>query len=329
MKHIFPRLLLTCALGLAALPSHLDAQVFYFGSERWPINDPFADANASKDPNKGTIRNNQVFMTKRIGNVSADVSKRLTEVTRIEWGAARLKVMQLAEEEVLRGDGARALEYIEPVLRFFDPLKKVPGSLWLPAASIKLDALVLLKNDVVLDDFVRELEPLNDGSILGLNDKIAMIKIGQKIRKGFAKAALADINKMISDTANLDHIANLNLLKGNALLGLSRYEDAMETFLRIPVFYGSQTKYIPTSLLGATKAFRGMNTPSNRHLRLDEVINGYLVEIITTYPYSKEAAEARNMLPRNIRESLDKKAADDSEMEEATVVISPTPENGD
>lgn len=321
MRSPYPRTLLACALGaLALLPGIAFGQIIYFGSKPWPINDPFAAPGSEQNPTKGIVRNGEVTITEQVGSAKASITKRLSEATMIDWGE-RPKAMQLAEQEVLRGDGARALEYIEPILRFFSPVKKTTGSLWLPAASIKLDALILLKNDAVLDEFIDELAPLNDGSIPGLENKITLVRIEQSIRRGHAEAALADVDKMINETVQLDMIANLHLLKGNALLGLTRYEEAMGTFLRIPVFYGSQSKYMPAALLGAAKSFRGMNTPANRLLQLDDVTNGYLTEIITTYPFSKEAVEAKKMLPKELREALDKKNAEDSDVETAVVAI--------
>ncbi len=326
MRHLYPRTLLVCALGaLAILPGVLSAQIIYFGSEKWYLNDPFSPADSKQDPKKAIARGTQITLTKQVGTAKATVTKNITEATLVDWGAPP-KNIKLAEQEVLRGNGARALEYIEPILRFFSPIKKTPGSLWLPSASIKLDALILLKNDAILDDFIMELEPFNDGSIPGLNNKVALVRIEQDIRRGHAEAALANIDKMINETAQLDMVANLHLLKGNALLDLARYEEAMSTFLRVPVFYGSQSKYMPAALLGAAKSFRGMNTPANRNLQLDDVTNGYLSEIITAYPYSKEATEARKMLPKELREALDKKNGENSDFEAAVVVVS-EPEN--
>ncbi|MDR2981196.1 MAG: hypothetical protein LBV12_03000 [Puniceicoccales bacterium] len=284
----------------------LDAQTFYFGRDGWEINSPFAPKGTPLDSKKANIRGTQITRTVVIGPSIAEQSKRFSEVTRIEWGI-RPQAMEDAEAEIQRGEGAKALALIEPVVQFFAPFKKTPGTLWLRAASIKLDALVLLKNDAVIESFIRELEEINDGSIPGLEQRISLAKLDQLLRKGNPTLVLTETDKLIRDTTDLGMIANLHVIKGNALLQLRRYEEAMNTFLRVPVFYGSQSRYIPSALLGAAKAFRGMDSPANRHLQLESVSNGYLTEIISQYPLSKEAEEAKAMLPKDVREEVDSK----------------------
>jgi hypothetical protein len=75
----------------------------------------------------------------------------------------------------------------------------------------------------------------------------------------------------------------------------------MNTFLRVPVFYGSQVEQIPKALLGAAKAFRGMDGPTTKEQKLEEVSNRYLRNLITNYPLSKEAEEAKKLLPKEER----------------------------
>jgi len=302
----------------------LCAQTLYFGNEKWEINDPFAAKGATLDPKKANVKGTQIVKLEVINGATAEVSKRISDATRIEWGT-RPKLMDDAEIEVQRGEGAKALSSIETIVQFFTPVKKVPGSLWLRAASIKLDALVLLKNDAVIEKFISELEEMNDGSIPGLENKIALAKLEQTIRKGKSEVALAEADKLIRTNTNLDLLANLHIIKGTALLDTAKYEDAMSTFLRVPVFYGSQSKYMPAALLGAAKSFRGMNTPSNRELQLEDVANQYLTEIIRNYPLSKEAEQAKQMLPKDIREALAKEASDTDAI--ATAVITEKAEN--
>ena len=240
-----------------------------------------------------------------MGSSVVTSTKKYTDVTRIEWGTKRPKAMEDAEIAVQRGDASVALAKIEPVLQFFARMRKnTPGSLWLPAASIKLDALVVLKNDAVLTGFISELEAANDGTIPSLPNRIKMAKLDQTLRRGNIEQSLAEADKHIRDTVDTSFLAHLHLVKGNALLELRRYEEAMNAFLRIPVFYGTYVKYIPSAQLGAAKAFRGMDSPANRHLDLLGVSNQYLIDVITQYPLSKEAEVAKTMLPKDEREKL-------------------------
>ncbi|MEN9652535.1 MAG: hypothetical protein RL303_255, partial [Verrucomicrobiota bacterium] len=80
-------------------------------------------------------------------------------------------------------------------------------------------------------------------------------------------------------------------------LATRKYEAAMNTYLRVPVFYGSETEFIPKALLGAARAFRGMDSPAMRDQKLEAVSHRYLYDIIVSFPVSKEAEEAKKMLP--------------------------------
>ncbi|MDR2429320.1 MAG: hypothetical protein LBD14_00175 [Puniceicoccales bacterium] len=301
-----PAILLTLLFSALAwfLPGgNAGAQVFYFGNEHWDINNPL-DKNPI-DSTKAVCRSSDITLERVMGSSVVKNSKKYSEVTRIEWGISRPKVMEDAEIAVQRGDASAALAKIEPVLQFFARMRKnTPGSLWLPAASIKLDALVVLKNDAVLTEFISELEAANDGTIPSLPNRIKMAKLDQVLRRGKVEQALVEADKHIRDTLDTAFLAHLHLVKGNALLELRRYEEAMNAFLRIPVFYGTYVKYIPSAQLGAAKAFRGMDSPANRDLNLLGVSNQYLIDLITQYPLSKEAEVAKTMLPKDEREKL-------------------------
>ncbi|MDR2845193.1 MAG: hypothetical protein LBV28_03765 [Puniceicoccales bacterium] len=299
-------ILATTLLGIGAVA--LPAQVFQFGTgaspgNRWEINDPFS--KTPPDPRKATWSSTGNITLR---TASSSITKKITEVTLVDWGKELPQALKDAETEVQRGEASKALTLIEPVVVQFAPIKKVRGSLWLTAASVKLDALVLLKNDAVITDFIRELEEADNGSIPGLGNRIKLAKIEQTLRKGNTELALADAEKLIRDTVDVDLIASLHLVKGDALLSLRRYEQAMTVFLRIPVFYGTQTKLIPAAQLGAARAFRGMNSPANKHLQLDDVANRYLTDIIEQFPISKEAEIARGMLTKADRETLAQKS---------------------
>ncbi|MDR2863106.1 MAG: hypothetical protein LBV54_04415 [Puniceicoccales bacterium] len=290
-----------------------NAQSFQFADGKvWEINDPFS--KVAPNPLKGTIRGNEIVLTQQVGRSTIVITKKFAEVTRIDWPkAVRPKALADAEDEIARGDANKALAAIEPIVQRFAPLKKVPGSLWLDAASIRLDALVLLKNDLVISQFIAELEGLDSSAIPGLDNRIKLAKLEQTLRKGNANLALSEVVKFIDESVDLELCANLYLIKGGALLQLRNFEQAMNAYLSVPVFYGSQTKYIAAAKLGAAKAFRGMSTPANKALQLDVVANNYLSDIIAEYPLSKEAEIAKGMLPKDEREVAAKKEAEVAE----------------
>ena len=328
MKTMFMHRLATftiASIGIVApvILSHAQAvqqQAFIFGDPNtpgnvWELSDPFDPKASPKagqavaDARGRTVRR---YMTVPGSPKPVLVTKRFVEVRRIVW-RARPKIMEEAIFAVQRGEADKAQTLIEPVVFFFSTLKKVPGNLWLDAASIKLDALVLLKNDNLITAFIRELESgitdVDEASVKTLQNRIKLAKLEQAVRRGNFAEALRDADVFIKETSDPAILANLHLIKGDALLNLRRYEDAMTAYLRISVFYGGQGKYMPASKLGAAKAFRGMNTPANKHLQLDSVANRYLNDLIAQYPVTPEAEIAKGILSKDAREALAQKDA--------------------
>lgn len=303
MRLLAPTLLL---LGAAALP----AQVVTFKSgERWEVNNPFqVDAKGQPVVDAKKARFNTTFdrleRKTTSGTIEVVANRRMEEVVQIEWPA--IPQLDQARQMILRGEAAKALELVETVLRPFDKVKKVPGSPWVTAAIVKLDAIDRLDNDAALASFLSALEAVDDGSNAELAQKIKLAKLIQKARRGEHAAVIADADGLISQFDGADTLARLHILKGASLLALKRYEEAMNTYLRIPVFYGSQQEHLPKALLGAAKAFRGMDSPATKSQRLGEVANAYLRELVATFPVSVEAEEAKALLPKEDRQAAEK-----------------------
>lgn len=300
-------------LLLLALAAAAPAQVVVFKSgERWEVNNPFAvDAKGQPIVDPAKARFNTTFDRLERKTVSGGIeivaNRKMEEVVQIEWPA--IAQLGQARQMILRGEAAKALETVETVLRPFDKVKKVPGSPWVQAAIVKLDAIDRLDNDAALATFLSALEAVDDGSNQELAQKIKLAKLIQKARRGEHAAVVADADGLISQFDGADTLARLHILKGNSLLALKRYEDAMNTFLRVPVFYGSQQEHLPKALLGAAKSFRGMDSPATKTQRLGEVANTYLRELVATFPVSVEAEEAKALLPKEDRQAAEKAQA--------------------
>lgn len=313
----------TAAIVASAITAQAQAnqqRVFIFGDPNnpanlWELSDPF-DAKAKAKPGQAVadVRGRVVrrYVTGPGSSKAALVVKRFSEVRQIVW-SARPQVMEEAIFAVQRGEANKAQTLIEPVIFFFSTLKKVPGNLWLDAASVKLDALVLLKNDALITEFINELEngirDVDAGSVKTLQNRIRLAKLEQATRRGNYAVALRDADAFIKESIEPGVLANLQLIKGDALYGLRRYEEAMTAYLRISVFYGGQGKFVPASMLGAAKAFRGMNIPANKHLQLDSVANRYLNDLIAQYPLTAEAEIAKGILTKDDRAALAQKDA--------------------
>ena len=298
----------TLTLALLFMAASLPAQFVTFkNGDRWEVNNPFKLDEKARPPgpiivpSKASFDNTFEKLERKTitGGIEMSTTKKISEAILIEWPI--IQPMVDAKNLILRGESSKALETIEPVLKTFSNAKTVRGSPWIKAAAIKLDALDRLDNEAAMSTFLETLDKVDDGSSPELTNKIKLAKLLLQARKGDHAGVIAAATALIPQMDDPDVLARLHLLKGESLLALKKYEDAMNTYLRVPVFYGSQQEHLPKALLGAAKAFRGMDSPATRSQKLEEVSNRYLSELIATFPVSKEAEEAKKLLPKEDR----------------------------
>ena len=148
----------------------------------------------------------------------------------------------------------------------------------------------------------------------------------QRARKGDHAEVVKESTELLAKVDSAELQARLHIVKGNSLFASKKYEAAMATYLRVPVFFGSETELVPKALLGAARSFRGMDSPALRDQKLEAVSNRYLYDIIVSYPVSKEAEEAKKMLPKEERakaEADQKKIAAGGPLPEGVIMAKP------
>ena len=230
----------------------------------------------------------------------------LKDVIKIEW--KNEKQLRAARNSLAQGDPAAALAVAERFLLFFKDFKAVEGSLWLEAAVIKLDALDQQENDAILDTFMREIEAAPGADkVEGLSQRLKLVRLRQQLRKGDFQRVLRDASEMMKGEDDSGTLAQLNMLKGRAEYSLGNYEDALYSFLRIPVFYGNQAEYVPAAKLEVARCLLKLDTPDKKAQRLPELAESYILEVVNDYPMTVEAKEALTLLPKDKQEALAKR----------------------
>ena len=317
-------------LALLAAASS-SAQTFVFKGERWEINDPFKMDNSIPpkpvvDPKKGTINaiKGTIDRVNNSGGIEVTLTRKLSEVVEVIWPLpSRLKE---AQANVGRGEPAKALDNVEAVLKFFEPIKNVPGSWWVRASIVKLDALDRLENDAATESFLTAFEKEEAAKLPEVATQIQLARLMQRARKGEHAEVVKESTELLGKVETAELQARLHIVKGNSLYASKKYEAAMATYLRVPVFFGSETELVPKALLGAARSFRGMDSPALRDQKLEAVSNRYLYDIIVSYPVSKEAEEAKKMLPKEERakaEADQKKIAAGGPLPEGVIMAKP------
>ena len=214
--------LLFPALALLAAASS-PAQTFVFKGERWEINDPFKMDNSIPpkpvvDPKKGTINvvKGTIDRVSNQGGIEVTLTRKLSEVTEVVWPLpARLKE---AQANVNRGEPAKALDNVEAVLKFFEPIKNIPGSWWAKAAIVKLDALDRLENDAATEAFLAAFEKEDAAKQPEVATQIQLARLMQRARKGDHDAVIKESTELLAKVDSAELQARLHIVKGNSLL---------------------------------------------------------------------------------------------------------------
>ena len=300
----------------AAKPAKKVAPVvdIYFDGTPWKVNYPRAlyerkdrrlvpvDARYARIVEK--TGGYEVLRTEKKNGVAFESYKKLSDAQKIKW-PANDPLLADAQAEIARGNASGALGIAERFLTFFAPLKSTEGSPWLRAAVIKLDALDLQENDAVLDSFIREIEAApNYSEIEGLSTKIKLARLFQLVRKGEYAQVLESCNEMMKGSTDVEMLARLHIVKGDALYNLSRYEDALKVYLRIPVFYGNQSAFMPKAKLAISKCLLRMDRPDTKAMKLAARSEEYALEVISEYPMAPEAKKAFEELPKHKRDEI-------------------------
>ncbi len=284
--------------------------IVFSAQETWETNYPewlfpASQRKSLRKPSKKyarIIRESKGYYVSKTEN-DATRSYPLASAVKIEWPDNDPR-LATAQNELNRGNPSGALEVAETFLTFFSPLKSIEGSPWIRAAAIKLDALDQQGNDTSLQLFISEITAVpNYKSIEGLPQKIELARLNQLVRKGENAMVLNESDRLIKTTYDTELLARLHLLKGNALYNLSRYEEALLIYLRIPVFYGNQVNFVPAAKLAIARCLKRMDRPETKSMNLPARSEEYLMEIIQKYPMSLEAKAALAELPQHKREA--------------------------
>jgi tetratricopeptide (TPR) repeat protein len=188
-----------------------------------------------------------------------------------------------------------------PIVQQFAPFKSVVGS-WYPAASmVQLEALAQKKDVPAYDKLRGDLKTIN----LGPTDmaRLSTIDAMQDYLKGVVGPALVAVDKIIPTTEDTSVLGKLYLLKGDIQFKRGNFSEALEAYLHLPVFYGTQSAYLPNAELGAARSLQKM-------ARLDDALDMYKA-ILERYKGEPQAKAAEVELD-NIAKALGKSSDADA-----------------
>lgn len=218
------------------------------------------------------------------GGGTGEVTVPISKLTRVDW--PKPEALTTAEAELAADKPADALRRVDALLPLQQSLRDVPGSWWGLATTLRASALASLGRDIDAEVELERLRRSPAGAAFVARTQLALASARfAASRDRQAEEQIGQINRQTIDPSTL---AALYVLEARLLQKKGRHEDALLTFLRVPVLLPAETARIPAALLGAAECYLALGESARRSAALNAIVE--------RFPDSPEAARARRLL---------------------------------
>ena len=232
------------------------------------------------------LEGDTLLATQRVEAGTGEIGYPLAAVKKVEF--PNPGQLATAANLLAAGKAADALTQIDPIVAYYSPLKSVPGNWWLPAALVKIDALVALRRERESDSLLGELSQAPNNPAAA---EAARVRTAESlVRRGNVRQAQPIFDDLVRTSTNPDVLARAWEGKGQILLSEHDYEPALLACLHVPVFYPDNHLAMRPALLNSGRAFAGID---NRDRARES-----FQHLISDYPFSPEASEAKSELQK-------------------------------
>ena len=222
----------------------------------------------------------------QVGSGSGEVGYHLLQIAKIEFPEPR--GLKTAGELMTQGAPDKALAEIDPVVKYYERFKEVPGSWWAQAAVIKVSLLAALQREKDAEALATDIQKSVTDPETARRVQVQLA--GALIRRREFEKALAVCDAAIKESLDSAIVANAWLNKGDALFAQKEWDAALLAYLHVPVFFPDEKVVMPAALLGSGRA----------SARLDEKTQATrsFNDLIAAFPKSTQAAVAQTELQK-------------------------------
>lgn len=241
----------------------------------------------SADLSKARVAGDQIALPADAANPGAgEILLPVSSIERIDWpepaelaqGSAALKA----------GKPEDALKKTDAVVARQEPFRDIPGSWWAKAILLRVEILARLGRDADAEAAAERLRLSPLGAPLASQARLSLIDmLVASGKRDLARERLDALSAAASGDKAL--AARADLVRARLLQAEGKTEDALLSYLRVPVLYPSQNGPAPAALLGAAECYRALG----ENIRAETALRS----LIERFPDSAEAARARPLLP--------------------------------
>lgn len=265
-------------------------------------------------PAKGLRRNGAtLYNTIDIGGRSGEVGYAIKDVERLDLPEPAQ--LGQAEQLILTGKPAEAVAMLDPIINAYYPLRDIKGVYWAPAALLKSAALQAQGKRDEATALLTLLAEYPFDPHIALTAKARLAGLLALAGKSRAPQAIALADSLLGTTDDSKVLAEVWLAKGRALFVTGDYDNALDAFLHLPVFYNDNPSSTAEALLGSGRCYLKLQD-SKRAVRS-------LLSLQELYPTSPEAAEAKKEIEKGgaslasfVKQVQDDKAEADRKLKE-------------
>ncbi len=187
--------------------------------------------------------------------VKAQASLALSDILLMEW--SNPKEMIDARSLMAAGKAKEAVAVLQQGKDFFHQFKGVNGNPYTELVFAQVEAL----EQAGEFDAIYKIMPEVNSISWGDDKKIALriIKLNMERRTSTdQEKILAEAESLRDQTDDTSVRAKLSMTIGDIYYKKERWSEAFDSYLRVPVFYGSQTSVVPQAELGAARCLLKM-----------------------------------------------------------------------
>lgn len=175
----------------------------------------------------------------------------LDQIDRLEWPEVR----EVLEAQTLLAEGKtkQAIDELQKARDYFKPFKAVKGNPYNDISFALVEALDQAGDFDALIRVLPEVEGMKWGDENKL--KLRLVKLNMQRRtSGDQEAVLSQAEDILSETDDANISARLWMTIGDIHVKRERWEQALMSYLHVPVFFGSQGTIVPQAELSAARA---------------------------------------------------------------------------